>query len=111
MPMSGCWATATSCCGAWLLAAAAWLLLFVGAAVTILNFHADVNMPAVHREIYRLLTGRTAAHPLLLEIPYAVGVGVGIVVFLRPRRGEPGPLELEAARYERGLHAYLRERP
>ncbi len=96
---------------AWLLAAVAWLLLFVGATVTILNFHADVNMPAVHREIYRLLTGRVSAHPLLLEIPYAVGVGVGVAVFLRPWRGEPGPLELEAARYERGLHAYLRDRP
>ncbi len=95
---------------AWLLAVAAWLLLFVGATVTILNFHADVNMAAVHREIYRLLTGRSAEHPLLLEIPYAVGVGVGVLLFFRPRSGEPGPLELETARYERGLHAYLRER-
>ena len=95
---------------AWPLAAGAWLLLFVGAAVTILNFHADVNMAAVHREIYRLLTGRTAEHPLLLEIPYACGVAAGVLLFFRPRGGEPGPLELEAARYERDLHAYLRER-
>ncbi|HVB09456.1 MAG TPA: stage V sporulation protein AA, partial [Bacillota bacterium] len=92
------------------LAAAAWLLLLVGATMTILNFHADVNMPAAHRELYRLLTGHTVAHPLLLEVPYALGVGIGVLLFFRPRGGEPGPLDLEAARYERSLHAYLRER-
>jgi stage V sporulation protein AA len=94
-----------------LLAGAAWLLLLVGAAATLLNFHADVNMPAAHRELYRLLTGRTVQHPLLLEIPYSLGVGMGILLFFRPRGGEPGPLELETARYERSLHAYLRGRP
>jgi stage V sporulation protein AA len=93
-----------------LLAAAAWLLLLVGGAMTMLNFHADVGMSAAHRELYRLLTGHTADHPLLLEIPYAVGVGLGVLLFFRPRGGEPGPLELETARYERSLHAYLRGR-
>lgn len=82
------------------------MLLAVGAATAILNFHADVNMAVTHREIYRLLTGRRADRPLLIELPYTIGVAAGILVFFfqfrRPRdgAGEPSPLEVEMAQYE-----------
>ena len=95
------------------LGALAWLLLFVGAATTLLDFHADVNMPAAHRELYYLATGRHSAHPLIVEVPYAIGLGLGaLLFFLAPgaARGEPGPLELELWRYERVLRSFWRER-
>ena len=97
----------------WWLGVAAWVLLCIGAATTLLNFHADVNMPAAHRELYRLATGRGSAHPFAVEVPYAVGVGLGALLFLvGPRHpgGDPGPLELEAARYRQRLRAYWRGR-
>ena len=95
----------------WLLGVAAWLLLLVGAATTLLNFHADVNMPAAHRELYFLATGRRIARPLAVEIPYAIGVGLGALLFFavpRTAGGDPGPLEIEIARYEGRLLEYWR---
>lgn len=97
----------------WALGLAAWLLLFVGAATTLINFHADVNMPAAHRELYFLATGRRVERPLALEIPYAAGVGLGALLFFAVPRGaggDPGPLEMEMAQYEERLLAYLRRR-
>jgi stage V sporulation protein AA len=94
----------------WWWAAAAWVLLFVGAATTLLNFHADVNMPAAHRELYRIATGRDSARPLVIEVPYAIGVGLGALLFfvLPGDRRHPGPLELEVDRYEHRVRAYWR---
>jgi stage V sporulation protein AA len=98
----------------WLAGAAAWLLLLVGAAVAMINFHADVNMPAAHQELYRLLTGRNAVRPAALEVPYAIGVGLGVLLFFhRPGRGrgagEPSPLDLAVRAYEGSLSAYFRD--
>ncbi len=94
-----------------LLGVAAWLLLFIGAATTLLNFHADVNMPAAHRELYFLATGRHSARPLAVEIPYAIGVGLGALLFFSlPGKRLPGPLELEVEQYERRLRTYWRDR-
>ena len=96
----------------WGWALAAWLLLFVGAATTLLNFHADVNMPAAHRELYRIATGRSTTRPLAVEVPYAVGVGLGALLFFVLPGGSraPGPLELEVDRYENRVRAYWRRR-
>ena len=93
------------------LGVAAWLLLFIGAATTLLNFHADVNMPAVHRELYFLATVRHSARPLAVEIPYTIGVGLGAMPFFSlPGKRLPGPLELEVEQYERRLRTYRRDR-
>lgn len=99
--------------GRWLLAAGVWLLLFLGAAATLLDFHADVNMPAAHRELYYLATGRRTQHPLVIEIPYAVGIGLGVLLFFslpRGAGGDPGPLELELEGHRARLRAYWRAR-
>ena len=93
------------------LAALVWVVLFLGAATALLNFHADVNMPAAQRTLYYLATGRRAARPLAVEIPYAVGLAAGASLFFAVPRGagdEPGPLELEVVRYEERLRAYWR---
>ncbi len=96
----------------WWWALCAWLLLFVGAATTLLNFHADVNMPAAHRELYRMATGRNTHRPMAVEVPYAIGVGLGALLFFVLPGGSraPGPLELEIDRYENRVRAYWRRR-
>ncbi len=95
-----------------ILIAFAWLLLFIGSGLAIMNFHADVSMLAVHRRIYELLTGKTVEHPLLLQIPYSIGIGVGMVIFFnhlfkKKFNEEPSPLEVEMFMYQENVNHYV----
>ncbi len=90
----------------------AWLLLFFGSGMAMMNFHADVNMPAVQHRITELITGRTGSHPWLFQIPYSVGVGMGMLLFfnrlLRKRlNDEPNPLEVEMFMYQENVNHYV----
>ncbi|PLT45590.1 stage V sporulation protein AA [Paenibacillus sp. FSL W8-1187] len=92
--------------------AGAWLLLFFGAGLAIMNFHTDVSMKEVHQRIAFLLTGKETLHPLWFQIPYSVGVGLGMVLFFnhlfRKRLNEePNPLELEMYNYQENINAYV----
>ena len=90
----------------------AWLLLFFGSGMTIVNFHADVNMPLVQRRVVELLTGSGDRHPWLFQIPYSIGVGLGMLLFFnrlfRKRRSdEPNPLEVEMFMYQENVNHYV----
>ncbi|THF78470.1 stage V sporulation protein AA [Cohnella fermenti] len=92
--------------------ALAWLLLFFGSGMTIVNFHADVNMPEVQRRVVELLTGSGDRHPWLFQIPYSIGVGLGMLLFFnrlfRKRRSdEPNPLEVEMFMYQENVNHYV----
>ena len=98
----------------WLAVAAVWLLLFVGSGLAIMNFHADVSMLAVHRRIYYLITGETVIgnRMLILQIPYSLGIGVGMVLFFnhilkKKFNEEPSPLEVEMYLYLENMHRYI----
>src|SRR5690625_809293 len=54
-----------------------WLLLFIGTAMTIMNFHHDVGMQEVQQKIHFIITGKENDYPLLLQIPYSIGLGIG----------------------------------
>ncbi|QPC46753.1 stage V sporulation protein AA [Mangrovibacillus cuniculi] len=89
-----------------------WLLLFVGAALAIMNFHEDVSMPEVHQKLYTVLTGQEVAKPLLFQIPYSFGLGLGMILFFnhlfRKRiNEEPSPLEVEMFNYQQDLDQYV----
>ncbi|MFT4413248.1 stage V sporulation protein AA [Fredinandcohnia humi] len=91
---------------------AVWLLLFVGAALTMMNFHEDVSMRDVHQRIYTMITGEEVTKPLLLQIPYSIGLGLGMILFFnhffRKRiNEEPSPLEVEMFNYQQDLDNYL----
>ncbi|RUS48117.1 stage V sporulation protein AA [Cohnella sp. AR92] len=90
----------------------AWLLLFFGSGMTIINFHADVNMPVVQRRVIELLTGHGDRHPWLFQIPYSIGLGLGMMLFFnrlfRKRRSdEPNPLEVEMFMYQENVNHYV----
>lgn len=92
--------------------AGVWLLLFVGSALAIMNFHTDVSMREVHERIYYLMTGEHVREPLILQIPYSLGIGVGMIVFFnhlfkRRLNDEPSPLELEMYLYQENLDQYV----
>ncbi|MGG3891820.1 stage V sporulation protein AA [Metabacillus fastidiosus] len=89
-----------------------WLLLFVGSGLAIMNFHEDVSMQQVHTRIYKMITGETNEQPLLLQIPYSIGLGLGMILFFnhlfkKRFNEEPSPLEVEMFNYQMDLDHYV----
>lgn len=89
-----------------------WFLLFFGAALTIMNFHEDVSMQSVHQRLYFIMTGKEVAKPLLFQIPYSIGIGLGMIlffnhVFKKRLNEEPSPLEVEMFNYQQSLDQYV----
>ena len=77
-----------------------------------MNFHEDVSMLQVHQKIYTIITGETKEHPLLLQIPYSIGIGIGMIlffnrVFKKRLNEEPSPLEVEMFLYQQNLDQYV----
>jgi stage V sporulation protein AA len=90
----------------------AWVLLFFGSGMALMNFHADVNMPQVQKRITELITGKPERHPWLFQIPYSLGVGLGMLLFfnrlLRKKMlDEPNPLEVEMFMYQENVNHYI----
>lgn len=88
------------------------ILLFIGSGLAIMNFHMDVSMPQVHERIYYLVTGVQKKSPLILQIPYSLGIGIGIFVFFnrlikKRLKEEPSPLELEMFMYQVNIEQYM----
>lgn len=89
-------------------------LLFIGSITAIMNFHADVDMRSAHQTLYHLITGIEEERPLLLQIPYSIGIGVGMSVFFnhvfkKRINNEPSPLEVEMYLYQQNLDAYIKD--
>lgn len=88
-----------------------WLLLFIGTAMTIMNFHHDVGMQEVQQKIHFIITGKKNDYPLLLQIPYSIGLGIGMILFFnywftKRFNREPSPLEVELFKYDQDLEQY-----
>ncbi|WZL74538.1 stage V sporulation protein AA [Clostridiaceae bacterium 35-E11] len=87
-------------------------ILFVGAGLALMNFHADVNMRQAHKEIYKMITGIDNKKPLILHIPYSLGIGLGMAVFFNhilPQKfsNEPSPMEVEMASYRKSMDEFI----
>ncbi|UOQ85925.1 stage V sporulation protein AA [Gracilibacillus salinarum] len=95
-----------------LLIFAIWLLLCIGSAMAIMNFHYDVSMEEVHQGLFYLLTGDRQDKPLWIQIPYSIGLGLGMILFFnhifkKRFNEEPSPLEVEMFNYQQDLDQYL----
>lgn len=89
-----------------------WLVLFIGTAMTIMNFHYDVSMQEVQQKLHYLFTGEQEEYPLWLQVPYSFGLGIGMVLFLnhwfkKRLNEEPSPLEIELFTYQQNLDNYI----
>ncbi|WP_352419983.1 stage V sporulation protein AA [Proteiniborus sp.] len=87
-------------------------ILFLGAGLAIVNFHADVNMDKSLQIIYHMVTGEEKQKPLILLIPYSLGIGAGMTVFFnhlfqKKWKKEPSPLEVEMFMYEKNIDDYI----
>ncbi|KHF37784.1 stage V sporulation protein AA [Halalkalibacter okhensis] len=88
-----------------------WMLLFFGSGLAIMHFHEDVNMLAAHQKIYTILTNHESEHPFILQIPYSIGLGLGMIlffnrVFKKKFNNEPSPLEVEMFNYQQNLDLF-----
>ncbi|CKE23075.1 Uncharacterised protein [Streptococcus pneumoniae] len=59
-----------------------------------------------------MITGEFNAQPLLFQIPYSLGLGLGMVlffnhVFQKRINEEPSPLEVEMFQYQQSLDQYV----
>lgn len=96
----------------WIAVPLVWLILFIGSGLTIMNFHTDVSMPEVHQRIYYLVTGTKEAQPLILQIPYSIGIGAGMILFFnhlfkKKFSDEPSPMDLEIFQYQETVDQYV----
>ncbi|OPJ56723.1 stage V sporulation protein AA [Alkalithermobacter paradoxus] len=88
------------------------IVLFLGASMAIVNFHSDVNMGESHKVLYRLIMGKENGNLAFLQIPYSLGIALGVAVFYNKiipnySKSEPSPLELEVETYKSEIESYI----
>lgn len=90
------------------------IVLFFGASIAIMNFHEDVNTRKALEKLYYTFTGEKKENPLIMAIPYSIGIGVGMLTFFsrifsasRRRKKEPGPMEVELFLYDDETEQYI----
>ena len=81
------------------------LVVFFGAAFTIMTFNEDVSVSDVFDKIYKLVMGTAKQGTSALEICYSIGLPIGILVFYNHFRrkkikDDPTPLQIEMHNYE-----------
>lgn len=91
-----------------------WILLFIGTAMTIMNFHYDVNMQEVQQKLHYFITGEENEFPLFIQIPYSLGLGLGMLLFFnhwfkKRLTDEPSPLEIELHSYQKSIDEFTVE--
>jgi stage V sporulation protein AA len=81
------------------------VVLLAGSATAIMTFHTDAQVPKVFENYYRIFYGQYENNPWIINIPYAIGMAVGILVFFNHFAGkkitdDPTPIEVEMSLYE-----------
>ena len=81
------------------------LTLLMGSATAIMSFHNDAQIPKVFQNYYRIFFNKESEKPLIIDIPYSIGLAFGIIVFFNHFLGkklskEPTPIEVEMTTYE-----------
>lgn len=81
------------------------IILLAGSSTAIMSFHSDAQMSKVFENYYYIFFNERIENPLLLDIPYSIGLAVGIIIFFNHFSGkklteDPTPIEVEMALYE-----------
>lgn len=81
-------------------------IIFAGCTTAIITFHNDTQLQRIF-DIYASMVGLETQQTRLwfLEIPYALGIGLGIIVFFnhlgsKKMTRDPTPIEVEMVHYE-----------
>lgn len=84
------------------------ILIFFGAAFTIMAFNNDVGVGDVFDKFYRQVTGVESDSVTELEICYSIGLSLGILIFFnhvgrKKITHDPTPIQIEMRKYESDL--------
>ncbi|MEW6080609.1 MAG: stage V sporulation protein AA [Bacillota bacterium] len=90
-------------------------VLFLGSGLAIMNFHSEVSMAQAQARLYWFITGEAVTRPLIMQVPYSLGIGLGIGLFFNHfrwlmGRDEPSPLEVEMFLYDRNVQQCIASR-
>ena len=82
------------------------LILFSGASTSIMSFHSDAQIPKIFQNYYYIFFGEYNDMPLILAIPYTIGLAIGIILFFNHFSKiyvtkDPTPIEIEMTTYEK----------
>lgn len=88
------------------------LVILFGAAFTIMTFNEDVSVSDVFDKVYELVMGSKKAGGSIIEICYAIGLPIGILVFYnhfrrRKIKDDPTPMQVEMHTYEEQVNKAL----
>lgn len=90
------------------------VLLFFGAAFTIMAFHNDIGITDVFQRFYTQVVGSTKPQVSVLEISYSIGLAAGILFFYnhfgkKKLTHDPTPVQVEMRKYEKDLDTAIIE--
>ena len=85
------------------------LILFFGAAFTIMTFDEDVAVKKVFNKVFRLIMGYSKSGGSVLEVCYAIGLPIGVMIFYnhfrsRKMKDDPTPIQVEMRTYEEQMN-------
>ncbi len=88
------------------------LVLFAGSATAIMSFHSDAQMATVFENYYYIFFGERVENPALIDLPYSIGLAIGIIVFFnhfgnKKLTSDPTPIEVEMSVYEDDVNTNL----
>ena len=89
------------------------IVVLMGSVMGIMNFHADVNMYASQYKMVDVLTRDAKRYLPYFQIPYSIGIGVGVALFFNKfiptyTKYEPSPLELKMISLNKEIENQLR---
>ncbi|MBS6397810.1 MAG: stage V sporulation protein AA [Clostridiales bacterium] len=90
------------------------LIIFFGSAFSIMAFNNDIGVNQVFHQVYALVMGSESDGFTVLEVSYALGIAVGIIVFYNHFGGkritkDPTPIEVQMRLYEDDVNTTLIE--
>lgn len=85
------------------------VIVFFGAAFTIMTFNTDVSVSDVFSLFYKLVMGTEQTKGSILEITYSIGLAVGILGFYnhfstKKEDEDPTPIHIEMRTYEEDMN-------
>ena len=90
------------------------VLVFLGAAFSIMSFNNDISLTKMFGQLYYLVTGTASDGFSALEISYSIGLAIGILIFFnhfgkKRFSVDPTPMEVEMRLYENDIQTTLVE--
>ncbi len=88
----------------WLKVVSISVILFFGAATAIMSFHSDGEIPDIMKGYYSIFYGEEKENPYILEVPYSIGLALGIIIFYNhfsklKMSCDPTPIEVQMTIY------------